>query len=626
GKKPDVAIYEEKRLIYDCSESQKCAETEVSVEAFVRRLSQYDVVSFDIFDTLIFRPFSEPTDLFYFIGFMLGMLNFKQIRMNMEHQARQLRYKETGHYEVTLEDIWKLMETDTGISAETGMRIELDKEMEFCYANPFMKQVYDRLLEMGKDIIIISDMYLPKAFLQQMLAKNGYTGHKELYVSNEFGKSKATGALFDLVKADFYRDMAGDESPEKTFIHVGDNLQSDVAMAKKHGFASCYYPNVNKNTLLYRSYDMSPIIGGAYRGLVNNKLYNRTAIYSMEYEYGYVYGGIFVIGYCNFIHEYCRKNKIDKILFLSRDGDVLMQAYERLFPEDCERIAYAYWSRRAATKLMAGSDRYDYFRRFLYHKVNQNISLEKILTSMELENLLPKLAEKINITTVLTDKNVDDVKKFLMDHWEDVLSQYVDEHKGASAYYKKLLNGCKKAVAVDIGWAGSGAICLNHLVSSVWDIPCEIIGIVAGTNTIYNAESDASETFLQSGKLVAYLYSSCHNRDLFKKHDPNKNYNVFWELLLSSPTPQVVGFGWNEKAKTEEILFGRYDENLDGIIEVQRGILDFVEDYMKHFGKFDFMYQVSGRDAYAPMLLASSNEEKYLKTIEKMFQLEINVS
>ena len=30
-----------------------------------KELAKYDVISFDVFDTCIFRPFSKPTDLFY---------------------------------------------------------------------------------------------------------------------------------------------------------------------------------------------------------------------------------------------------------------------------------------------------------------------------------------------------------------------------------------------------------------------------------------------------------------------------------------------------------------------------------------------------------------------------------
>ena len=183
---------------------------------------------------------------------------------------------------------------------------------------------------------------------------------------------------------------------------------------------------------------------------------------------------------------------------------------------------------------------------------------------------------------------------------------------------------------------------LSHLTEQVWGIPCKITGIIAGTNTLHNQEPDASEPFLQSGKLVAYLYSQNHNRDLLKKHDLNKDYNVFWELLLSSPTPQFVGFydGKLPATKTKKnygedvylkesditLRFGKYDDNLDGIKEVQTGILDFVKQYYEHFNKYQYMFNISGRDAYAPMLLAASHNEKYLKTIEKKFNLEINVT
>ncbi|MDD6157488.1 MAG: hypothetical protein PUB52_10785 [Lachnospiraceae bacterium] len=39
-----------------------------------------------------------------------------------------------------------------------------------------------------------------------------------------------------------------------------------------------------------------------------------------------------------------------------------------------------------------------------------------------------------------------------------------------------------------------------------------------------------------------------------------------------------------------------------------------------------YMFRISGRDAYAPMLVAASHHEKYLKEIEKRFALEIQVN
>ncbi len=617
GETKEAAIYEEKKLECKRSESALAQEQTGTVATFAENLAGYDIVSFDIFDTLLFRPFSEPVDLFWFLGEALGIMNVKDIRQRMEKKAREHCFAEKGHYEVTLKEIWEQMEAETGVSAKQGMLEEEFLEKKFCYANPFMLEVFRELKKRGKRIIIVSDMYLPANVLEELLQKNGFSGYEKLYVSCEYGKNKAGGSLFGLVRQENPGNM----------VHIGDNLHSDVAMAKKYGIAACHYPNVNTQGKKYRPQDMSPVVGGAYRGLVNNYLYQGKNAYSMEYEYGFIYGGLFVTGYCTFIHDYCKKNQIDKVLFLSRDGDSLKQAYDRLFPG--ERTEYAYWSRRAATKLMAGEDKCDYFRRFLYHKVNQGIALEKIFASMEQVELLEKLPTNMTKNTVLTSQNVEQVKAFLESRWEEVLAVYGGEMKAAKAYYAELLSGCRKAVAVDIGWAGSGAVALDHLVQKVWKLPCEITGILAGTNTIHNSEPDASEAFLQSGKLAAYLYSQSHNRDLMKKHDPNRNYNVYWELLLSSPTPQFLGFRVREgnaaSPKAWELVFGEYDANQEGIRQIQEGILAFVKEYQEHFREKPFMYNISGRDAYAPMLVAAGKKEKYLREMEKRFQLKVNV-
>lgn len=76
-------------------------------------------------------------------------------------------------------------------------------------------------------------------------------------------------------------------------------------------------------------------------------------------------------------------------------------------------------------------------------------------------------------------------------------------------YYGKLIGDSKKIAVIDIGWAGSGAMSLRYLFEKEWDINCEVIGVIAGTNTVHNVETDASDSFLQSGELVSYLYSFC---------------------------------------------------------------------------------------------------------------------
>lgn len=663
GRKTETEVYESKRLNIKMSESEAYlkANPNLSVTAYVDKLKKYDVISFDVFDTLIFRPFSVPTDLFFLVGESFDIMDFKNIRTWAEWDAREKCKKQNGHMEIGLNDIWENLEKETGLSAEKGIEIEQKTEQKLCYANPFMLEVWKRLQSMNKKLIIVSDMYLPEECIANILENAGFTGIEKIYVSNTYHKSKAEGSLYHEVIKD-YNNLS--------IAHVGDNPHSDEKMARKCGIAVWPYHNINKNVLLYRSMDMSAIVGSAYRAIVSCHLYNGLHSYGMEYEYGFIYGGLFVVGYCNFIHEYYNQHGLDKLLFFSRDGDILKQVYDFLYPEDSTE--YVYWSRKAAVKLMANEDKHDYFRRFLYHKVNQKYTIARILHTMELDRLTEQLDIKLDEELMkpdeklvksdeeLTDKNVRQLKRFVESKWEQVFAVYEPQMTAARKYYAQVLDGCNRVAAVDIGWAGSGAMSLSHLTEKVWKIPCQVTGIIAGTNTIHNAEPDASEIFLQNGKLATYLYSQSNNRDLLKKHDPNKDYNVFWELLLSSPTPQFTGFyegktgekssryleelditldfGQTDMAKIKKEDVGNMeDENTkkenieientekERIQKIQEGILAFAHEYHSHFKDYPYMFRISGRDAYAPMLVAASHNERYLKMIEKRFNFEKNI-
>ncbi|MBQ6026926.1 MAG: hypothetical protein IJL20_15085 [Lachnospiraceae bacterium] len=642
-------------MIIDCSETEMYLSTSTGKEwsdpdAVFENLKSYDIVSFDVFDTLILRPFSVPADVFHLLGEQFGIMDFKNIRTWVEYDSRIKHNDRFGNMEVNLSDIWKNLEEDVGISAAAGIDAEISLEEKLCYANPFMKKLWDRLMAAGVPVIVTSDMYLRKSVIEQILCNNGFSGYKGLYLSNEYQKSKADGKLYKCVLKDH---------PGEKIIHIGDNRHSDGDMAVKSGIDIRLYPGIFQHIFDFRPFDMSAIIGSAYRAIVSATIYNGLNRFSMDYEYGYIYGGLFVLGYCNFIRKYCQTHNIDRILFLSRDGDTLKQAYDYLYPDD--DTEYVYWSRKAATKLEAFFDKHDYFRRFIYHKLNQKYSLAKALKAMELESLVEELKDWPSIweqtekekgvseevykwhkkdfvnlqpDDELTEKNGYLLRRFIEAKWDKVLRIYSGQLKAAKDYYSRKTSGCKKVLAVDIGWAGSGAMTLRHLFKNEWQLGCEVIGMIAGTNTIYNFEPDASEPFLQSGELVAYLYSQSHNRDLLVRHDPNKDYNVFWELLLSSPTPKFEGFyPGNTHKNTDTYLtdldislrFGKYDSNQPGIKEIQKGILDFVKEYHSHFREFPYMFNISGRDAYAPMLVAASHREKYLKAVEKRFKLEINV-
>ncbi len=610
GKTSVAEYYEQKKVPTAVSESSLVRTDGVPEHSeFAAKLKAYDVISFDVFDTLIFRPFSDPTDLFYLVGEKMGIHDFKNLRIQAEKKAREIVHKTSDGYEVTLEQIWNALAEETGLDASEGIRIETETEKTLCYANPYMLEVWNELKEAGKKLIIVSDMYLPAETIKGILEKNGFTGAENIYISNEFGCNKYEGRLYGKVLEDIRKD-----SPGAKVIHVGDNPRSDLKMAKAGGFDTVFYPNVNRDQMQYRPFDMSAIVGGAYRGIVDSHIRNGLKTYSREYEYGFICGGLFVLGYCKFIHDYLVKENPDKLLFLSRDGDILKKVYDYMYPG--EPTEYVLWSRKAALKLMAGYDKHDYFRRFIDHKVSDGITIGEALDLMELHGIKDKSAGSLKLTDKLTVSNACKLKEFLSANWREVLSSYEEQQSAAGKEFEKILAGCSKAVCIDIGWAGSGALSISFLAERVWKIPCEITGLIAGTNTPYNSEPDASEPFLQSGKLVSYMFSQAHNRDLLKKHDPAKGYNIFWELLLASPNPCFEGY------YADGPHFGDSDIDVGKAEEIQRGIIDFAHIYVGTFRSYPYMLNISGRDAYAPVLAVAGNGEKYLQTIASHFELE----
>ena len=83
--------------------------------------------------------------------------------MEMEQRARKGKYEKYGVREVTFEEIWSMMESETGITKNEGCKIEWEIEKIYCFANPYMKRVVERVkITGGETMIITSDMYLGK--------------------------------------------------------------------------------------------------------------------------------------------------------------------------------------------------------------------------------------------------------------------------------------------------------------------------------------------------------------------------------------------------------------------------------------------------------------------------------
>ncbi|WP_101876301.1 hypothetical protein [Lachnoclostridium edouardi] len=300
------------------------------------------VVSFDIFDTLLVRPTVVPTDLFKIIGKRAGFspITFKEMRKTAEQEAR--KQKPFNVDDIQLEDIYKQFSNLFSISAEKAkniMEIELDVEEQYLYARQSIKDVFYKALDAGKEVIITSDMYLPKDFLERVLKKNGYTGYKHFYLSCEIGKAKGTGKIYQEIIADY----AQKGIKASQIIHIGDNSSADVRQAKSIGLNAEHVPSAisifkskkewnrlitnnhadTDNTFLigFLANDMfdDPFFPFASYSILNGDIKNLAYLTAP-----------FLLSATKWILEDSINNHIDKLLLAYRDGYIPEKIYNKL--------------------------------------------------------------------------------------------------------------------------------------------------------------------------------------------------------------------------------------------------------------------------------------------------------
>ena len=336
---------------------------------FALGLLHYDVISFDVFDTLLFRPFQHPADLFNIIGKRLNypavFTGFKQGRYEAEREARNQLENDLGIREVNIYEIYDQVERKLGIDKEKGIEAEIKAEQDYLFANPYMKIVYNILRSQGKTIVLTSDMYIPGRIMEKLIRKCGYDGFEHLYVSCDYRCNKTSGELFRRVLQDY---------PDKKIVHIGDNQAADIAGAKKAGLEARYYKNVNEAGKAYRPDWMAELTGSAYTGLINAYIHNGLNKYPFFYEYGFIYGGVYVLGFCEWIRKRVKEEQIDKLIFLSRDGDIYQKIYNKYFesiPND-----YIFWSRMANLKYLIEINQDAFIDRVIKQKALGTLDVE----------------------------------------------------------------------------------------------------------------------------------------------------------------------------------------------------------------------------------------------------------
>lgn len=294
-------------------------------------IEKFEYVSFDLFDTLIFRTVQSPQDVFRIVPLLYNEKNsvekvdehkFYIDRIFAEYKAR----KKTEKEEVTLDEIYSYLEYPASLKIILK-EIEIEFEIKNCIRNEAIVPLQQECLKLEKKVVITTDMYLPRNCIVEILKKINIS-YEKLYISAEVGLTKLSGHLYDYILHDLNIDNT-------KIIHIGDNLITDISKAKSRGIEALLRP-AQGHSKVYSSdrIGLNPGLNHLI-GLANHCSDN-----TVKSRIGEFTLAPFLFEFCHWINKKKRELKINKLYFLAREGYLIKKIYEMLFPEDSENCIY----------------------------------------------------------------------------------------------------------------------------------------------------------------------------------------------------------------------------------------------------------------------------------------------
>lgn len=512
-------------------------------EKLYQKIAQAEVISFDLFDTLIMREVLSSSDVIELMGMALKkkgihMDNFAAVRMEAEKRLSK-------HGAPTLEELYvDILDRTGGVSVSASELARMEWEIDFrtITARKAVCEVYEYCLRQQKAVYIVTDTYYRQEQIQVILEKYHLTGYTGLLVSCKYRMGKMQG-LFTRLK-----DRVG----ERKCLHIGDDLVADMEMAAKAGMDT--YHILSAEELLdavggmgMEGY-MESIPERLKVGMFVARLFNdpfqfesadRRIKLKDAYEVGYLICAPMITDFMFWFRECIRRYGIKNIWFGARDGYLPQKLY-RMLEEDTDTI-YFQTSRTAAIRagMMDDSD-------IAY------VDSMKFSGTLE-ENLKVRFG-------VETGGNICDEKIGLSAYRDRILKRAADERRKYNTYIGHLDMQEGDIAFFDFVAKGTTQMYVQRLISR------HIKGLY-----FLRLEPD----FMSDKGLDIESFYKIDETESSSIYD---NYYVL-ETILTAPHPSVSGFD-----HTGEPLYAsetRSEAAIRCFWRIQEGILDYFCRYLE---------------------------------------------
>jgi len=556
-------------------------------------LDNYKVISFDIFDTAVFRMVFEPRDVFLLMEEELvekygnTFLGFSDLRFKAEVETVEKVWKLDRAAEVNLNDIYRTLfffNPTLKQFYQELKEIELHAERSVIVPSFQVLDYFNKARQLQKNTIFISDTYLPQEHITQVLEASGYQGYDKLFISCEVGTNKASGKLFDVVINEMKIDP-------KYILHIGDHEYADIIQPATRGISTYKLPHpaallnpsryYNKE---YKNYHFRPTASESlFRGLQKNYLLNRSKAKSSKpsssYDIGYQILGPLCYGFISWIIQHAAEKNIKHLYFIAREGWFLKKVFDEIDVVARTGIVshYFYASRRALFFPFLSRPVSEFLFSFL---VSTNpAKLSKYLKSLDLEideQHLIKLGFTSPEDVIDPKSNQQDSSRFnrLLDSETEQLERLASEEKSNYLEYLQQAGmlSTNQIGLVDSGWFGNGQRKLQKFI--------ELSNAEANIFGFYLAlHAEAKSNFDEKSLGYGYLYQFDNfNNDIESFLEIARIIEVF----LSAPAESFKKFLKKDGLLYPVFMKENKNPSLHPIVEeIHEGALEFVRDFVR---------------------------------------------
>ncbi len=527
------------------------------------------VASFDVFDTLVTRVCGSPRKVFDCVEHRAIALGFDAEGFAEERvSAEAAAIDAVGESKLKLEDIYSCFRGSRfeGVRDKL-MEIEIEAEVNLCVPIPEGVAVFRRCLESCDTVVVVSDMYLPERVVSRILDKCGIEGYAKLFVSCEYGETKADGSLYERAVSEL------GVRPDQ-ITHFGDNLHSDVLSARKNGLRSCAMV-CGKETALTKV---------MFQKLANRIMPHNSASYSLSFppsgsdgmlidEIGYNVFGPLLVSFCEWVHERKEAHGFDGLWFAARDGWVMKRCYDLLYPD--EHTEYLLVSRRSTTvPMLVKNPGISGFVKTV--GLGREMSVDEILMRLGLSDDQASRLESaygFQPDERLVVSDLDKNPRFLALYRESeslILNNASDELEAMNSYLNRSFGDAQSIGLVDLGWRGSIQHAIESALPEIGLEEMKVTGLYLGI--------DVDSAWWGHQLMEGFLYSPMENIELGTSE---RWFNALVEAFFMAPHGTVRRYLFSKDGSAKAELEDREAGNEDSspLFLVQEAALRFARDY-----------------------------------------------